>query len=256
MRWPWSKQKSPAEVLVEPPVAAPIERRASGSGFTSEIIAARESYISGRRGIGELTATVQACLSLWEGGLSLADVTGTDLLPPSVLSLLARSLGLRGEAVFWIEGERLVPAADWDIATRDGAPIAYNLTVADTGGGRRVTVLAAEVLHVRLAADVSAPWTGPSAAPAGIDHGGPLARNQRHLAQWTLQPVAALVAQEASEKLGQDVNIDVMRPLQAFDAGGRARALATIVEALARAKEAGLSPGDVGQALSLVDWQE
>lgn len=225
MRWPWSKQKSPAEVLVEPPVAAPIERRASGSGFTSEIIAARESYISGRRGIGELTATVQACLSLWEGGLSLADVTGTDMLPPSVLSLLARSLGLRGEAVFWIEGERLVPAADWDIATRDGAPIAYNLTVADTGGGRRVTVLAAEVL-------------------------------QRHLAQWTLQPVAALVAQEASEKLGQDVNIDVMRPLQAFDAGGRARALATIVEALARAKEAGLSPGDVGQALSLVDWQE
>ncbi|MGR3717834.1 MAG: hypothetical protein ACU0B1_13935 [Thermohalobaculum sp.] len=127
--------------------------------------------------------------------------------------------------MFWIEGERLVPAADWDIATRDGAPIAYNLTVADTGGGRRVTVLAAEVL-------------------------------QRHLAQWTLQPVAALVAQEASEKLGQDVNIDVMRPLQAFDAGGRARALATIVEALARAKEAGLSPGDVGQALSLVDWQE
>ncbi len=97
---------------------------------------------------------------------------------------------------------------------------------------------------------------GPSAAPAGIDHGGALARNQRHLAQWTLQPVAALVAQEASEKLGQDVNIDVMRPLQAFDAGGRARALATIVEALARAKEAGLSPGDVGQALSLVDWQE
>ena len=161
MRWPWSKQKSPAEVLVEPPVAAPIERRASGSGFTSEIIAARESYISGRRGIGELTATVQACLSLWEGGLSLADVTGTDfLLPPSVLSLLARSLGLRGEAVFWIEGERLVPAADWDIATRDGTPIAYNLTVADAGGGRRVTVLAAEVLHVRLAADVSAPWTG------------------------------------------------------------------------------------------------
>ena len=86
---------------------------------------------------------------------------------------------------------------------------------------------------------------------------GPIVREaQRHLAQWTLQPVAALVAQEASEKLGQDVNIDVMRPLQAFDAGGRARALATIVEALARAKEAGLSPGDVGQALSLVDWQE
>ena len=78
MRWPWSKQEAPAEVLVEAPVPAPLDARASGSGFTSEIIAARESYISGRRGIGELTATVQGSLSLWEGGLSLADVSGTD----------------------------------------------------------------------------------------------------------------------------------------------------------------------------------
>jgi len=47
-----------------------------------------------------------------------------------------------------------------------------------------------------------------------------------------------------------------MRPLQAYDAGDRARALATIIEAMARAKEAGLTPGDVGQALSLVDWSK
>src|SRR3546814_8109562 len=45
-----------------------------------------------------------------------------------------------------------------------------------------------------------------------------------------------------------------MGPMQAFDAGGRARAMATIVEAMSRAKEAGLAPGDLGAALRLVDW--
>jgi hypothetical protein len=43
---------------------------------------------------------------------------------------------------------------------------------------------------------------------------------QRHLAPWALQPVAALTGQEASDKLGGPVSLDVMRPLQAFDAGG------------------------------------
>ena len=50
--------------------------------------------------------------------------------------------------------------------------------------------------------------------------------------------------------------IDLLRPVQAFDAGGRARALTTIVEAMAKAKEAGLSPGDMNAALTLVNWGE
>ncbi len=74
---------------------------------------------------------------------------------------------------------------------------------------------------------------------------------QRHLAQWTLQPICALLAEEARNKLGNPVTIDVMRPLQAFDAGGRARAAAGIIQALAMAKEAGVDPS---QALALVDW--
>jgi hypothetical protein len=44
-----------------------------------------------------------------------------------------------------------------------------------------------------------------------------------------------------------------MQPLQAFDAGGRARAAAQVVELLPRAKEAGV---DAEQALSLVNWGE
>lgn len=84
---------------------------------------------------------------------------------------------------------------------------------------------------------------------------GPMVREaQRHLAGWTLKPIAMLLAEECSQQLGSEVMIDVMRPVQAFDASGRARALATIVEALARAKEAGLAPGDTNAALTLVNW--
>lgn len=83
---------------------------------------------------------------------------------------------------------------------------------------------------------------------------GPLVREaQRQLAQWTLQPIAALLAEEATEKLATEVKIDVMRPLQAFDAGGRARAAAGIVQAMAMAKEAGV---DASEAMKLVDWKE
>lgn len=82
---------------------------------------------------------------------------------------------------------------------------------------------------------------------------GPLVREaQRHLAQWQLQPIAALLAKEASEKLAAPVTIDTMRPFQAFDAGGRARAAAGIIQALAMAKEAGVNPD---QAMRLVNWE-
>ena len=71
-----------------------------------------------------------------------------------------------------------------------------------------------------------------------------------------MQPLAALLAEEATAKLGSEVTIDVMRPVQAFDLGGRARALSTIITALAEAKAAGLAPGDVNAALTLVNWGE
>ncbi len=44
-----------------------------------------------------------------------------------------------------------------------------------------------------------------------------------------------------------------MQPLQAYDAGGRARTVNAIVQALALAKESGV---DADQALKLVNWGE
>jgi hypothetical protein len=64
--------------------------------------------------------------------------------------------------------------------------------------------------------------------------------------------MADLMAEEASAKLGGLIQIDVMRNLQAFDTGGRARALKTIIDAMGAAKEAGIDPGP---ALHLVDWK-
>ncbi|MCB1337299.1 MAG: phage portal protein [Maritimibacter sp.] len=336
------------------------------SGFTAELMSARESYISGRRGIAELTGTAQMCVSLWENGFALADVDGTPLLTRRHMAMAGRALALRGEAVFLIRDTgAVVPVSDWDLSTRDGVPRAYRVQVSEAGGGRAETALAAEVLHFRIGLDGVVPWAGSAPlkraqitagmlqsietalaevfenaplgsqivpfpetpetdletlgrgfrgrrgrvmvresvqvqasggpAPAadwkpsdvspdlsrsmtresldaarnsilsmfGVLPGllspaatGPLVREaQRHLAQWVLQPMAVLMAEEASAKLGSEVRIDVVRPAQAFDAGARARAFAGMVQALTLAKEAGLDPQKVENAMKFVDWE-
>lgn len=343
----------------------PVETRAAGGGYTAAMMAAREAWIAGGSGIAELTATVQGAVSLWESGLSLADVSGTDLLTRRTLALTARSLALRGEVVFLI-GDRLIPAMDWDLSTRNGEPHAYRLGIPEVGGGRRETVLAPEVLHVRIGCDVATPWAGTAplaraklsaellqqiecamrdtwrdapvgsqiiplpegsaddmaamrqafrgrrgaslviegtaqATAAGLNPNlgqhpdqlspdlsktladkmladardavrdvfgilpgltnrastGPVVREaQRHLAQLVLQPMADLIAEEASEKLGAKISLDVVRPMQAFDHGGKARAFGAMLQAYATAKDAGLDGATLEDALQFVDWQE
>jgi hypothetical protein len=345
--------------------AAPdVEKRSAASGFTAEIIQAREAYISGRRGIAELTATAQSCVSLWENGLTIADICGTDMLDPRTLALLGRSLAVRGEAVFLIRNDGLVPCSDWDLRTRHGRPTAYRISIPEAGGGTNQTALAAEVLHVRIGCDPAAPYYGSAPlkrcrltagllqhveealsevfecapigsqivpfpespdtdmtaigrsfrgqrgrvllresvqvsaaggpAPAsdwkpadvspdlskamtaetlaaardaicgafGVLPGlfnsattGPLVREcQRHLAAWTLKPIAALIGQEASEKLGGTVTVDPLRPLHAFDAGGKARAMLAVAQAMAAAKAGDINPADLAAAMTMVDW--
>lgn len=339
------------------------ETRSAGTGFTAQLIGARQSYIAGVSGVAELTATVQGCVTLWEGGLSLAHVEGAPLLDRHSMAVAARSLALRGECVFLI-GDRLIPAVDWELTTRQGVPRAYRLSLPEAGGNTSETVLAAEVLHFRTAPDPAAPWNGQAPlrrssltagmlqtieaalaevytnAPMGSqvvpfpesqevdletlgagfrgrrgrvlvresvnvsaaggpapaqdwrpqdvtpdlrgmmpdamlaasrqaicsafgvlpglfigEQQGPLVREaQRHLAQWVLQPLAMQMAEEASAKMGGRVFIDVMRPLQAFDSGNRARSAGAIISALAEAKAAGLDPAQVDTALSLVNW--
>jgi hypothetical protein len=72
---------------------------------------------------------------------------------------------------------------------------------------------------------------------------------------WTLMPIMGLLAEEASQKLGTEIKIDCTGPLDAYDVGGKSRALSAVVDSMAKAKESGLAPGDLGAALKLVDWQ-
>lgn len=76
------------------------ETRASGSGFTAEIMSARESYISGRRGLAELTATAQTCISMWSDALSAADVSGTDPADPARHGACGPVSGAQGRGSF------------------------------------------------------------------------------------------------------------------------------------------------------------
>lgn len=345
--------------------AAPEETRSVVTGYTTDLIAARHEWFAGHGNVAELTSTVQSCVSLWESGFTLADVDGTDLLDRFRLAMMARSLALRGEAVFLIR-DKLIPCTDWDIRTRHGEPTAYRVQISEIGGGGAETALAGEVLHVRIGASSVTPWSGSSplrraslsgdllaavetalrdvyrdapigsvlvplpdsssddmaemrkallgkrgaavviegtaqATAAGMNpqlekrveqigpdlqramtretlqaardgilmaYGvlpglmnpattGPLVREaQRHLAQLVLQPVAELVAEEASKKIGPAVKIDVVRPMQAFDHGGKARAFATMLGALTEAKAAGLDLNTIKDAESFIDWAD
>ena len=339
-----------------------IEKRALITGYTADLMTMRASYLGGTSGSAELTGTVQACVSLWEGAFALADVSGTEMLDPRTMALIGRALALSGEAVFLITPDGLRACAEWDLSTRGGVPFAYRLSVSEAGGAVSQTALADEVLHFRIGCSPITPWAGQSPlarasltasllnevetalrdtyrdAPIGsqiiplpetnsgaswsgafrgkrgasvviegtaqavaagmhpladkhpdqltpdlskamtaetleaarssiyaafgvlpglftVAAQGPLVREaQRHLAGWVLQPICELIAQEASAKLGGAVVIDVGRPLQAFDAGGRARALGALVEAMGRAKELGLSPDQFNAALVAVNW--
>ena len=329
----------------------PFKRLEKRHTFTELARQWRYEQLTGQVGIADLTGTVQSCLSLWESGLSLADVEGPDVLTPEVLAMTARSLGLSGEAL-WFIGDHLIPVSDYDVQTQDGRPTAYRLTLPDILGGRTFTALATEVLHFKTGVTMREPWRGTAPLqraslsaglldtveralaevygnapigsqvmprpedPSGKDDGlaasfrgkrgrvllpesvnvtaaggaapnsdwrpndltpdlsrseltqtyqnarnsimgvygvlpalmdkqttGPLVREaQRHLAQWTLTPLAHAMAHEASDKLGAPIKIDVSGPLRAFDAGGRARALSGVISALQAANEAGIDP--------------
>ena len=365
--WPFTMSRRHDVTLpkVEPVVMVP-EKRSAASGFTAEVMAARQSYIAGRSGIADLTATAQSCISLWESGFAIAAVTGTRFLTRHMMAMAARSLALRGEFVALVRGDGLVPASEWDLRTRNGRPTAYRLSISEAGGGSTTTALAAEVLHVRVGSDPVTPWLGSAplrrarltanmlqavesalteiyeSAPLGSSivpmpeipetdstklgqsfrgqrgrvllresvavsaAGGPapqadwkpqdltpnlqaavpaemlaaardsictvfgvlpswfaasgqgpaIREGQRHLAAWMLQPIAELLAEEATEKLGSAIAIDLLTPLQAFDQGGSARAVATLVQAAAQAKEAGLDPAVVASAFAKMDWQQ
>ena len=217
----------------------PIETRSSGSGYTAQVMAARDSFISGRRGVAELTATVQSCVSLWEGGFAMADVSGTDLLTRQNMAMIARAAALTGEAVYLITDLGLVPATDWDVTTRDGRPRAYRLSIPEAGGGRTLTALAAEVLHLRIGSDHLTPWIGTAPLRRSSLTGAMLHAVESALAEtFENAPLGSLIVPLP------DTGADDMASMRAAFKGRRGSTL--VIEGVAQATAAGMNP-TIGQ---------
>jgi hypothetical protein len=145
--WPFKREKTE-------------QRSAMAAGYTAEFIGLRQAYISGRSGLGELCGVVQAAISLWEQCFAMADIDGSDLLTRHVMAMVARGLGLRGESVWLVRDDGVIPASDWQVMTRRGRPVGYRLSLPESGGAFAEMALAAEVLHFRIGVDASAPWAG------------------------------------------------------------------------------------------------
>ena len=210
------------------------ETRASGTGYTAAIMAARASYISGGSDVAELTSAAQTCISLWEGILSGADVTGTDALDRTTMALIGRALALRGEFV-GIIGDGITPASDWDVSTRNGRPVAYRVSIPEAGGGRTETRLAAEVLHIRIGSDPVAPWTGTAPLRRAA-----LSANLLHEIEGALRDVfrdAPIGSQVLPLPDSSPEDMDAMRSA----IRGR-RGSTLIVEGTAQATAAGMNP--------------
>ena len=178
---------------------------------------------------------MQACVALWEGAFTGADVIGTDYLDRRTMALVARSLALRGEFVALIRPDMLVPVADWDLSTVNGTPRAYRVSISEAGGGRSETVLAGEVLHVRIGSDPVAPW-----------HGTPPLRRAAISAQLLHEIESALRDTYRDAPIGSQVlplpdsSPDDMAAMRAAIRGRRGSTL--VIEGVAQATAAGMNP--------------
>lgn len=330
----------------------PETRSAPGdSSYTMLAMLARAEAITDAG--ADLSGVVAGCASLWANGLSMAE-TESDLLTPEVLASMGRQLAAEGNSVWLITPQGLVPVSDYSLTTLDSRPRAYRVTIPGILGGEQQMALAGEIIHIRIGADVRAPWQGvaplrraqisagllnatevalaetfrdapigskmlamPEASETAVSQlansirgkrgrilvrqsstvyagsqaapddwrpadltpnlrdsmaveslrtardavlhaygvlpalmndqaAGPVIREaQRHLATWTLQPIAKLIAHEVKAKTGDVIRLDVPAGLHAFDVGGAARAMSTIISALAEAKTAEIPPDQI-----------
>ncbi|MDR1968407.1 MAG: phage portal protein [Burkholderiaceae bacterium] len=336
----------------------PEQRSIDNDGYAMLAMLARAEAITDAG--ADLSGVVAGCTNLWANGLSMAE-TDCDLLTPEVLSSIGRQLADSGNSVWVIGPDGLLPVASYSVATTDdGKPRAYHICVPGVDSGSQSTMLADEVLHIRIGADARTPWRGVAPlrraqvsagllsatevalaevfrdAPIGSKvlgmpetsagantklaasfkgkHGrvlvrdsstvyagsqgtpddwrpadltpnlrdsmaveslkaardsvlhvygvlpalmndqsaGPVIREaQRHLAMWTLAPISNLIKHEVKVKTGEVIKLDVFVGLGAFDAGGAARAMSTIIDGLAAAKAGGITPDELAMALKV-----
>ena len=150
MKWPWQRNQP--------------------EDYTSLHLAEQYENASGEKVQARALPVVQACLSLWERGISGIRITPDNMrladLPP-YLPMIGRSLADKGEAAFLIEPMgsrvRLVPASTVSvIGPDDPEKWMYLVSTAAPSGTTTRRVLGERVLHFRVGATVQEPWRGRS----------------------------------------------------------------------------------------------
>ena len=140
------------------------------SGYTNAIIGAIEAAVVGGSAVAAATAAVETASAMWGRVLSLASVEPrnrrTMALTPSVLELIGRELGRRGEIVFDLEVTggrvRMFPAYSSYVVLGGAAPEEwiYNLTLFGPGTSRTVYRPRSGVVHVAYGRSVERPGEG------------------------------------------------------------------------------------------------
>ena len=153
----------------------PSEQRA---GYTDALVDALITTAQGGDGNAGGVAAVELAAGLWGRAFASAQVEpdgmAARMLTPEVLATAARSLILRGEAVFSIESVggslALVPACSWDIqGGPDPTTWRYILELAGPSAPEQRNRPAEGVVHLRYSVDPARPWKGVSPlARAGV----------------------------------------------------------------------------------------
>ena len=185
MKWPFSKS----------------ENRAGGSQQHTETeIAAIESRAHGIMPRPELLAVVEACAGIWERCIACATVMPdrTELagVTSTIMALAGRNLAMQGNALFAIRVQgsmvRLIPASHWDLRGSAGA-WRYRLDLAGPSATETVSLPAESVVHFRVGADSTRPWSGRSPLQRANLTGGLAGRIEKSLEDETRIPVTRLI---------------------------------------------------------------
>lgn len=146
------------------------ERRQS-DGYTAAIVAAVESAAAAGSALATATAAVESASGWWGRALALAAVEPrsrrTAALTPSLLELIGRELGRRGEIIFDLHVSpggvvRMLPASASYVVVGGADPRewGYTLTLSGPASTRTVYRMRDAVAHVQYGRSVARPWEG------------------------------------------------------------------------------------------------
>ena len=145
------------ELGLEVPAVAVERREAETDSYTETVIAQR---LAAANAIIDATSlgVIEACAGLWGRAFAAAE---NDKLSASLLARIGRSLLLKGECVYLIDG--LVEAATWDLTGgMDAATWRYRLDLPGPSSSTTATRPYASVLHFRIGQTKEQPWKGVS----------------------------------------------------------------------------------------------